>query len=72
MSTTPCTAGARWFKARASTSASGCVEVAFLEDGYVGLRDAKNTDRPAHIFTAHEWACFLDGARNGEFDPPLE
>jgi hypothetical protein len=59
---------ARWFKASASDAANGCVEVAFLIDGAVALRDSKDRDKPAHIYTAHEWACFLDGAKRGEFD----
>ncbi|MYV98372.1 DUF397 domain-containing protein [Streptomyces sp. SID3343] len=61
--------GARWFKARASQSGTGCVEIAHLADGHVGLRDTKST-RPPFVFDAHEWACFIDGAKNGEFDPP--
>jgi hypothetical protein len=60
---------ARWFKASASDAANGCVEVAFIGGGAVALRDSKDPDKPAHIYTAHEWACFLDGARRGEFDP---
>lgn len=66
----PALTGARWFKAAASSGSSGCVEAAFLPDGRVALRDSKNTGRAAHIFTRHEWACFLDGVRNGEFDLP--
>jgi Domain of unknown function (DUF397) len=63
--------GARWFKATASnTSSGGCVEAAFLPDGQVALRDSKDTSRPAHLFTRHEWDCFLDGVKKGEFDPP--
>ncbi len=63
-------ASARWFKASASESATGCVEIAHLADGRVGVRDSKDRSLPPHVFTAHEWACFLDGVRNGEFDLP--
>lgn len=59
--------GATWFKAVASSTAQGCVEVAHL-DGWTVVRDSKDTDGPVHCYTPHEWACFLDGARNGEFD----
>ncbi len=61
---------AHWHKATASESGTGCVEVAHLADGRVGVRDSKDRSLPPHVFTAHEWACFLDGVRNGEFDLP--
>ncbi len=62
---------AHWFKATASNSGGGaCVETAFLHDGRIALRDSKNTGNPPHIFTRHEWDCFLDGVKKGEFDPP--
>lgn len=60
---------ASWFKAMASNTASGCVEVAHLEDWTV-VRDSKHAGGPVHCYTAHEWACFLEGARHGEFDRP--
>ena len=60
-------AGAQWFKATASNTSQGCVEVAHLEHWTV-VRDSKNPDGPVHCYTPHEWACFLDGARVGEFD----
>lgn len=58
---------AHWVKASASETAQGCVEVAFLSSGQVGLRDSKNPSGPKLIFTEHEWACFLDGVARGEF-----
>ena len=61
---------AEWFKAKASgDDGAGCVEVAFV-DGYVALRDSVYPDRAAHVYTRHEWECFLHGARRGEFDIP--
>jgi hypothetical protein len=45
------------------------VEVAHLESWTV-VRDSKNPDGPVHCYTPLEWACFLDGARAGEFDRP--
>jgi len=56
-------------KASASNGGTGCVEVAHLTSWTV-VRDSKNPDRPAHCYRPHEWACFLDGARSGEFDRP--
>jgi hypothetical protein len=61
--------GLRWFKSSAS-SAAGCVEVAHLLDGAVAVRDTKDRGKMPHVFTRHEWECFLIGAKNGEFDPP--
>ena len=59
--------GAAWFKAKKSNGSEGCVEVAHLQH-WTAMRDSKNPDRPAHLFTPHEWACFLDGAAKGEFN----
>jgi hypothetical protein len=44
------------------------VEVARLSDGGVALRDSKNTGLPAHVFDRQEWAAFITGVKNGEFD----
>lgn len=62
-------AHARWFKATASSGGQGCVEVAHL-DHWTLVRDSKNPDGHIHCYTPHEWTCFLDGARNGEFNRP--
>lgn len=56
-----------WLKAAASGS-NGCVEIAALPDGGVAVRDSKNATSPILTYTAHEWRCFLDGAKKGEFD----
>jgi hypothetical protein len=60
--------GAAWRKSQMSQDGGGCVEVADLGD-HIAVRDSKNPDGPALIFTKFEWQCFLDGARKGEFDP---
>lgn len=57
---------AHWRKARMSIGQGGCVEVADL-GAMIALRDSKNPDGPALVFTPAEWDSFLDGARNGEF-----
>ncbi|SUA41982.1 DUF397 domain-containing protein [Nocardia africana] len=44
-------AGARWFKSSRSGGSKNCVEVAFLDDSLVGVRDSKNIAGPALIFT---------------------
>src|SRR5215475_1426074 len=56
-----------WFKS--SRSASGaCVEVAHLPGGGVAVRDSKDRGRAPHIYTRRQWAAFLAGVKNGEFD----
>jgi len=57
---------ATWQKSSHS-STNGCVEVAFVEDR-VAVRDSKQHGGPVLVFTAHEWAAFLRGVRDGEFD----
>jgi hypothetical protein len=59
-----------WFKAQASTSGTGCVEVAHLPDGGVAMRHSQKPDAEVIQYSAFEWDCFLDGARRGEFDRP--
>lgn len=61
--------GLHWFKSSAS-STGGCVEVAHLADGGVALRDSKDRGKTPHVFTSHEWQCFLTGVKGGEFDLP--
>lgn len=60
-------AKAVWRKASRSTDDGGCVEVAFLPDGRVAMRDSKHPDGPVLVYTAFEWECFVDGVENGEF-----
>lgn len=35
---------------------------------WVLLRVAGDPAGRVSVFTRHEWDCFLDGAKNGEFD----
>lgn len=58
---------ATWRKATRSGGSQGCVEVAHLQHWTV-VRDSKNPDAAIQCYTPHEWECFLDGARAGEFD----
>ncbi|MFC9111560.1 protein of unknown function [Streptomyces harbinensis] len=70
MTSTPDLSAARWFTSKASSATGGCLEVAFLDDGRVAIRDNEDLSSPPFVVTRHVWACFIDGARNGEFTPP--
>jgi Domain of unknown function (DUF397) len=64
---TPELSSAHWIRSRAC-SADGCVEVAHLSGGSVALRDSKDPGKAPHVFDRAEWAAFIAGAKNGEFD----
>lgn len=49
---------------------NSCVEVAFLPDGGVLVRDTKDRALAPHHYTAAEWDAFVAGVRAGEFDRP--
>ncbi|UGT42912.1 DUF397 domain-containing protein [Nocardia yamanashiensis] len=50
--------GAHWFKSSHSESSGACVEVAWLGEGAVGVRDSKDPAGPALVFTADQWDVF--------------
>jgi hypothetical protein len=60
---------AEWRKSSFSGSnGGGCVEVARNLPGIVAVRDSKDREGPALVFTPGEWRAFLDGVRAAEFD----
>ena len=64
-------ASTTWIKSSYSGPTGGnCVEVAFLADGDVAVRNSRHPDGPALVFTTAEWEAFLGGARDGEFAVP--
>jgi hypothetical protein len=44
------------------------VEVAPLLNGGAVVRDSKDRTREPLTFDSHEWADFVSGVKNGEFD----
>ena len=59
---------AKWFKSSFSgPNCDNCVEVAFVGQA-TAVRDSKNPDGPALLFTPDEWSAFLEGALHGEFN----
>jgi hypothetical protein len=61
---------AAWLKSSYSGPQGNCVEVAFLDDGDVAMRNSRHPAGAALVFTAAEWQAFLCGARDGEFGTP--
>jgi hypothetical protein len=61
--------GAVWHKSTRSGGNGGdCVEVAVNLPGLVAVRDTKDREGAALVFTHAEWAAFVAGVRDGEFD----
>ncbi|MFR9771764.1 DUF397 domain-containing protein [Nocardia sp. SC052] len=61
---------AKWFKSSRSQAGKECVEVAFLGEGLVGVRDSKNPTGPALVFTPGEGNTFTTGITAGDFKRP--
>jgi hypothetical protein len=60
-----------WVKSSYSGPTGGnCVEIAFLADGGVAMRNSRDPEGAALVFTQAEWDAFLGGARDGEFELP--
>lgn len=60
--------GAHWFKSTHSEGSANCIEVSWLEQGSVGVRDSKNPSGAALTFTPSEWDAFIANARTGVSD----
>ncbi|MEV4760906.1 DUF397 domain-containing protein [Micromonospora sp. NPDC049559] len=58
-----------WQKSRRSNPSGNCVEVAALPNGAgIALRNSRDPEGPALIYTPDEMAAFILGARDGDFD----
>ena len=60
--------GAAWRKSRHSNPSGNCVEIAELLDGAIAIRNSRFPDGPALICPRTDFAEFLAGARDGDFD----
>jgi hypothetical protein len=61
--------GAVWRKStRSDNGGASCVEVAKNLPGVVGVRDSKDRSGPVLAFTPEQWAAFVGGVKDGEFD----
>lgn len=64
--------GAVWRGSDEETPAGGGrIEVAFVEDK-ICMRNGEDPDSPVLVFTQAEWDAFVGGAKDGEFDLPME
>jgi hypothetical protein len=52
------------------SGANGCVEV-LVDRRQISVRDSKDLLGPVLTFTPVEWAAFIGGVRDGEFDLPV-
>jgi hypothetical protein len=64
-------AGASWRKSSASNSQGACVELAKLGTGEFAVRNSRNPEGPALIYTRAEISALIQGVKMGEFDDLL-
>lgn len=57
-----------WRKSTVSNPNGNCVELAALPDGSVAVRNSRQPEGPALVYTRAEVSAFLAGVRKGEFD----
>ncbi|MGW6458942.1 DUF397 domain-containing protein [Streptomyces sp. NPDC055078] len=57
-----------WTKSSHSNATGNCVELAELPGGSVAIRNSRDPQGPALIYTRDEIAAFVAGARSGDFD----
>jgi hypothetical protein len=63
--------GAGWRKSSISNSQGACVELAKLGSGEFAVRNSRNPEGPALIYTRAEIAALIEGVKMGEFDDLL-
>lgn len=59
-----------WYTSSFTAANNTCVETRFHNDGSVDVRNSKRPEAGTVTFDADEWAAFLKGAQNGEFELP--
>ncbi len=63
--------GARWQKSTYSSQNGNCVEVAELPTGKIAMRNSRDPQGGALVYTRAELAAFVAGVKDGEFDMGL-
>ncbi|RJL24111.1 DUF397 domain-containing protein [Bailinhaonella thermotolerans] len=59
---------ATWRRSLRSMANGNCVEVADLGRDHVGVRDSKDVNGPALVFSKKSWAEFAGSVKRGQFD----
>jgi Domain of unknown function (DUF397) len=59
---------AEWRTSTFSGGNGSCVEVATNLPGIIAVRDSKDRQGPALVFTPDKWTAFLAGIRADEFN----
>jgi Domain of unknown function (DUF397) len=57
-----------WQKSGRSGPNGNCVECAALPDGGVAVRNSRDPQGPALVYTKAEIEAFIQGVRDGDFD----
>ncbi|WP_306214090.1 DUF397 domain-containing protein [Actinoplanes sp. RD1] len=60
--------GVAWKKSGRSNPSGNCVETAALPDGSIAMRNSRDPQGAALIYTRAEIEAFLGGVRDGDFD----
>jgi hypothetical protein len=60
--------GVTWQKSARSNPSGNCVECAALPGGEVAVRNSRDPQGPALIYTPAEIEAFILGVRDGDFD----
>jgi hypothetical protein len=60
--------GAIWRTSTRSNNGGACVEVARNLPGIVAVRDSKDRQGPALVFTPADWEAFAAGVQDGQFE----
>ncbi len=60
--------GVRWWKSGRSSAQGNCVETAKLAGGAVAVRNSRDPEGPALVFSQAEIHAFLEGVKDGDFD----
>jgi hypothetical protein len=57
-----------WRKSHKSNPSGNCVEMARLPSGVIAVRNSRDPDGPALIYTRAEIDAFIRGIKDGDFD----
>lgn len=60
--------GAEWRRSSRSNSTGNCVELAKLSSGEFAMRNSRDPEGPALVYTRAEIEAFVLGAKDGDFD----